>query len=72
MPHRISVKALIAKDVALRLMWYHWRAGLFMYYLRRTLLYQQVAHQGERYIWEGFISETIFVDELISFHSSCP
>ena len=33
MPHRISVKALIAKDVALRLMWYHWRAGLFMYYL---------------------------------------
>ena len=28
MPHRISVKALIAKDVALRLMWRHWRAGL--------------------------------------------
>ena len=33
MPHRISVKALIANDVALRLMWYHWRAGLFIYYL---------------------------------------
>ena len=33
MPHRISVKALIAKDVALRLMWYHWRTGLFIYYL---------------------------------------
>ena len=33
MPHRISVQALIAKDVALRLMWYHWHAGLFIYYL---------------------------------------
>ena len=33
MPHRISVKALIAKDVALRLMWYHWRTGLLIYYL---------------------------------------
>ena len=31
MPHRISVKALIAKNVALRLMWYHWRAGLIYY-----------------------------------------
>ena len=31
MPHRISVKALIDKDVALRLMWYHWLAGLFIY-----------------------------------------
>ena len=33
MPHRISVKALIAEDVALRLMPYHWRADLFIYYL---------------------------------------
>ena len=23
-------------------------------------------------VWEGFISETLFVDELISFHSSRP
>ena len=30
MPHRILVKTLIAKDVALRLMWCHWRAGLFI------------------------------------------
>ena len=29
----LSVKALIAKDVALRLIWYHWHAGLFIYYL---------------------------------------
>ena len=29
----LSVKALIAKDVDLRLMWYHWHAGLFIYYL---------------------------------------
>ena len=29
----LSVKALIAKDVALRLMCYHWHAGLFIYYL---------------------------------------
>ena len=33
MPHRISIKALVAKDMALRLMWCHWRAGLFLYYL---------------------------------------
>ena len=32
MPHRISVKRLIAKVVALRLMWCHWRAGLFYIY----------------------------------------
>ena len=33
MLHIISVKALIAKDVALRLMWYYWCAGLFIYHL---------------------------------------
>ena len=33
MPHRISVKCLIAKVVALRLMWCHWRAGLILHIL---------------------------------------
>ena len=38
MPHRISVKALIAKDVALRLMWCHWRAGLSISIYNRNWL----------------------------------